>query len=64
MGRKKMWSEDMVARFPDGTFAQIDAVLDEFESRTDFLRSAVHFELQRRRELKKLLSSAGKKKSK
>lgn len=63
MGRKKMWSEDMQARFPDGTFDKIDAVLEEFESRTDFVRIAVHLELQRRRGMKKLKIEVNKKKS-
>jgi hypothetical protein len=63
MGRKKMWSEDMQARFPDGTFAEIDAVLAEFESRTDFVRTSVQLELQRRRGMKKLKIEVNKKKS-
>jgi len=48
MGRKKMWSEDMVARFTEGTLAAIDDVLTEGESRTDFIREAVARELKRR----------------
>lgn len=48
MGRKKMWSEDMVARFAKGTFARMDAVRDEGEDRTDFIREAVERELKRR----------------
>ena len=48
MGRKKMWAEDMVARFPEGTFDRIDAVRDESEDRTDFVREAVERELKRR----------------
>jgi hypothetical protein len=48
MGRKKMWAEDMVARFPEGTFARIDAVREEGEDRTDFVREAVERELKRR----------------
>lgn len=48
MGRKKLWSEDMQARFEDGTFERIDAVLEESESRTDFVRLAVERELKRR----------------
>jgi Arc/MetJ-type ribon-helix-helix transcriptional regulator len=62
MGRKKMWSEDMQARFPDGTFAQIDALLNEFESRTDFVRAAVQLELQRRRAGKKIRIETPRKK--
>lgn len=48
MGRKKMWAEDMQARFPDGTFARIEAVLEAREDRTDFVRAAVERELKRR----------------
>jgi hypothetical protein len=48
MGRKKRWAEDMQARFPEGTFDRIQAVLDEGEDRTDFIREAVERELKRR----------------
>lgn len=48
MGRKKLWSEDMQARFPEGTFDRIAAVLDEGEARMDFVREAVERELRRR----------------
>ena len=48
MGRKKMWAEDMQARFPEGTFARIEAVLEDSEDRTDFVRVAVERELRRR----------------
>jgi len=48
MGRKKMWAEDMQARFPEGTFERIDAVLAEDEERTAFVREAVERELKRR----------------
>jgi hypothetical protein len=48
MGRKKRWSEDMVARFVEGTFARMDAVRSEDEDRTDFIREAVERELKRR----------------
>ena len=48
MGRKKKWSEDMVARFPDGTFDRIHKVLEEGEDRTDFVREAVEREIRRR----------------
>lgn len=48
MGRKKMWTEDMVARFPDGTFKRMDAVRDEGEDRTDLVRTAVEKELKKR----------------
>jgi hypothetical protein len=48
MGRKKRWSEDMVARFEAGTFERMDAVRGEDEDRTDFIREAVERELKRR----------------
>src|SRR5258705_13298066 len=48
MGRKKMWAEDMVARFVEGTFKRLDAVRKEGEDRTDFVREAVERELKRR----------------
>jgi hypothetical protein len=48
MGRKKRWSEDMQARFPEGTFARIAAALRGTEDRTDFVRTAVENELTRR----------------
>ncbi len=48
MGRKKLWAEDMQARFPAGTFDRIDAVLEDDEDRTDLVREAVERELKRR----------------
>ncbi len=48
MGRKKLWSEDMVARFAAGTIARIDKVLTDEEDRTDFIREAVDLLLKRR----------------
>lgn len=47
-GRKKRWSEDMQARFAEGTFARIAAVLVLKEDRTDFVRLAVERELAAR----------------
>lgn len=52
MGRKKLWAEDMQARFPLGTFERIEGVLDESEDRTDFVRAAVERELNRRESAK------------
>jgi hypothetical protein len=46
--RAKLWDEDMQARFPKGTFEQIETVLEDDESRTDFVRAAVERELKRR----------------
>ena len=48
MVRAKLWHEDMVARFPEGTFERIREVLREREERTDFVREAVERELKRR----------------
>lgn len=48
MGRKKRWSEDMQARFGEGTFERIAAVLKATEDRTEFVRIAVDNELRRR----------------
>ncbi|WP_157080929.1 hypothetical protein [Methylobacterium variabile] len=48
VGRKRRWAEDMSARFQEGTFARIAAVLAEDEDRTDFVRAAVEAELERR----------------
>ena len=48
MARAKLWSEDMQARFPKGTFKRIKTVLKEREERTDFVREAVERELKRR----------------
>lgn len=53
MVRAKLWDEDMQARFPKGTFDQIEAVLKLGESRTDFVREAVERELKRRAALRK-----------
>ena len=47
-GRPRQWADDMVARFPAGTFTRIKAVLREEEDRTDFVREAVEHELKRR----------------
>lgn len=48
-GRKKRWREDMQARFAEGTFAAIDRVRADGESRTDFVREAVAREIARRK---------------
>jgi hypothetical protein len=48
VGRKKRWAEDMQARFPEGTFARIEAVMQADEDRTDFVRDAVEREIKRR----------------
>jgi uncharacterized protein (UPF0210 family) len=48
MARVKRYFEAMMARFLEGTFARIDAVLAPTEDRADFVRAAVERELQRR----------------
>lgn len=48
MGRKQINFEQIPARFPAGTLARIDAVLDEKEKRSDLIREAVERELKRR----------------
>ena len=48
VGRKRLWAEDMVARFAAGTFARIQPLLGEGEDRTDFVREAVEREIKRR----------------
>jgi len=48
MGRKRKWVEDTVARFAEGTFARINAVLGKTEDRTDFIHEAVERALIRR----------------
>lgn len=53
VGRKKRWAEDMQARFPEGTFARIEAVLEEGEDRTDLVREAVEAELKKREKAKR-----------
>lgn len=48
MGRKQINEEQMPARFPEGTLARMDAVLEEGEGRAGLLRTAVERELKRR----------------
>jgi hypothetical protein len=55
MGRKKQWVEDMQARFAEGTFARIAALLVGPEDRTDFVRVAVEREIETRERAKKRL---------
>jgi hypothetical protein len=59
VGRKKRWNEDMVARFPEGTFGRIANVLEKNEDRTDFVRAAVERELKRREAPGRKAESAG-----
>jgi len=48
MARRKRFHETMVARFPEGTFARIAAVLRDEDDRADFVREAVEKLLQER----------------
>lgn len=48
VGRPRLWSENMQARFPEGTFARMTAALKDGEDRTDLVREAVERELKRR----------------
>lgn len=47
-GRKRINDEAMSARFPAGTFARIDDLLEPKEKRADFIRAAVEREIGRR----------------
>jgi hypothetical protein len=53
VGRRRINEEQMPARFPAGTFARIDAVLEPGEKRADLLREAVEREVKRRKNLGK-----------
>ena len=53
MGRKKRWTEEMQARFVEGTFARIAGMLATDEDRTDFVRGAVERELARRSRIRR-----------
>lgn len=48
MGRKKVNDEQTPARFPAGTLARMDDLLDDGEKRSDLIREAVERELRRR----------------
>lgn len=52
MGRPKLNFDKMAGRFPEGTFARMDAVRDESETRTAFVQEAVEREIKRRERLK------------
>lgn len=49
MARPKKYTEDMVARFSEGTFERIADLLNEGEDRADFVRHAVEREIARRK---------------
>lgn len=48
VGRKMEFPDKCIAPLPEGSFARIDRVLREGETRTDLLRTAVEAELKRR----------------
>ena len=48
VGRVKINDEQYPAKFPEGTLARIEAVLEGKEKRSDFIRAAVERELHRR----------------
>jgi hypothetical protein len=48
MSRPQINHEQTQARFPKGTLARIEAVLEDGERQADFLREAVERELKRR----------------
>lgn len=48
VGRPLLWPDKIVAPLPAGSKARINAVLHQGEDKTDFLRTAVERELQRR----------------
>lgn len=49
VGRKRITSEYMTARFPEGTGDRIKAVLSPKESKMAFIRDAVAREIARRK---------------
>lgn len=48
VGRRQVNFDSMMARFPEHTFARIDRMLKEGETRSDVLRKALEAELKRR----------------
>lgn len=52
VGRKRINEEQTPARFPAGTLARMDAVLEDREKRADLIREAVERELKRRERAK------------
>lgn len=47
-GRRKKFDERMVATFAKGTFRRIKRLLRSDEDRTDFVRTAIAHEIERR----------------
>ena len=58
VGRKRINEEQVPARFPGGTLARIDAVLQEKEKRAEFIRVAIERELERRERLNERKSNS------
>lgn len=52
VGRVKINDEQYPAKFPEGTLARIESVLEGKEKRSDFIREAVEKEILRRLTLK------------
>lgn len=52
MGRTRINEEQIPARFPAGTLARMDNVLEYKEKRSDLIRKAVERELKRRERAK------------
>lgn len=52
VGRPRQWDEDMTARFKKGTFARIEALLKDRETKVDFINAAVTREIVRREKRK------------
>lgn len=52
MGRRQINFEQAPARLPEGTLARVDAVLEDGENRSDFIRAAVERELKRRERIR------------
>lgn len=48
MGRRQINHEEINARFPAGTLARVDALLEPKEKRADFIREAVSSEIKKR----------------
>lgn len=61
VGRTRINGEQYPAKFPDGTLARIEAVLEGKEKRADFIREAVEKELARREAITAAPRPAGRK---
>lgn len=51
VGRKRINDETTPARFPKGTHARVDALLEGKETRADFIRRAVDREIEWRQKI-------------